>query len=192
MVIFAATVTKSVGQRWLKKSKANSISQQLFHLKQFTSPEWQLQRIRTLILQSTCDSVKLHKFPDSGNPFSYMHAKNSLYYYDKNLIFISELIFSEVFSFFSNLSIPFSPFGVMVIFPSFKEDSKPYEEKGEREKWNKKKWIYPLIWYNIWTECNLLYMVTIYICFSCFFLWIKKLVLGSTCIVKWIICCKMK
>ncbi|CAI9095678.1 OLC1v1031674C1 [Oldenlandia corymbosa var. corymbosa] len=52
-------------QQWLKK---NSTSLQLLsHLKQNASQQWRFQSIRTLILQSASDSVKLQKLSDSDS-----------------------------------------------------------------------------------------------------------------------------
>lgn len=71
-MVFLPAVAKSVGQQWLKqKSKPLSSSQQLFfHLKKFNlypQEEWNRQSVRTLILQSTSDSIKLHKLSDSDS-----------------------------------------------------------------------------------------------------------------------------
>nr|XP_027083398.1 probable enoyl-CoA hydratase 2, mitochondrial [Coffea arabica] len=71
-MVFLPAVAKSAGQQWLKqKPKPISSSQQLlFHLKKFNinpHEEWNRQSVRTLILQSTSDSVKLHKLDDSDS-----------------------------------------------------------------------------------------------------------------------------
>ncbi|KAL3499675.1 hypothetical protein ACH5RR_038768 [Cinchona calisaya] len=72
-MVFFPAIAKSVGQQWLKqKLKPNSSSSQrlFFHLKQFnfnTKEEWNFQSVRTLILQSASESVKLNKLSDSDS-----------------------------------------------------------------------------------------------------------------------------
>ncbi|KAI5655765.1 hypothetical protein M9H77_32952 [Catharanthus roseus] len=62
MVVFPA-MAKSLAHRCLK-SKPDS-SQLLYSLKKFNSHGCQFQSIRTLLLQSASDSVKLQRLPDS-------------------------------------------------------------------------------------------------------------------------------
>lgn len=64
MVLFSA-VSKSLGNRWMK-SKPNA-SYLFFPLKKFDSQGWQFQTIRTLLLQSPSDYVKLQRLTDSDS-----------------------------------------------------------------------------------------------------------------------------
>lgn len=62
---FFSAVSKSLGNGWLKSKPDPSFL--FFTLNKFNSQGWQFQSIRTLLLQSRSDSVKLQRLTDSDS-----------------------------------------------------------------------------------------------------------------------------
>lgn len=64
-MVFFSAVSKSLGNGWLKSKPDPSYL--FFTLNKFNSQGWQFQSIRTLLLQSRSDSVKLQRLTDSNS-----------------------------------------------------------------------------------------------------------------------------